>query len=87
MFYIFIIDYVEEIFNTFVDAQLNKKLTASRKELETMAPASMNTMLGKQLRKEATETWRKRKAMVVQEVLSTLPAIVEYVICLCSLVF
>jgi hypothetical protein len=45
---LFLLDYVEEIFNTFVDAKLNKKLKAARKELETMAPAPMNTMLEKQ---------------------------------------
>ena len=52
-----------------------------------MAPAPMNTLLEKQPRKEATEAWRKRKAMVVQEVPGTLPGIVKYVICSCSLVF
>ena len=77
-FIFFIIDYVEEIFNTFVDAQLGKKLKASRKELEAMEPAPMNTMLQKQPREAATEAWRKRKSMVVQEVPSTLPGIVKY---------
>ncbi|CAB3976750.1 Hypothetical predicted protein [Paramuricea clavata] len=50
----------------FVDAKLNKKLKAARKELETMAHAPMNFMLEKKPQKEATEAWRKRKSMVVQ---------------------
>jgi tRNA U34 5-carboxymethylaminomethyl modifying GTPase MnmE/TrmE len=75
-----LLDYVEEIFNTFVDAKLNKKLKAARKELETMAPAPMNTMLEKQPRKEATEAWRKRKSMVVQEVPRTLQGTVQFVL-------
>ena len=52
-----------------------------------MAPAPVSTMLEKQPRKEATEAWRKRKAMLVQEVPDTLPDIVKYVICSCSLIF
>lgn len=60
------------MFNTFIDGKLNKKLTAARKELETMTPAPMNTMLEKQPKEEATEAWRKRKAMVVQEVPRTI---------------
>jgi hypothetical protein len=57
---------------------LGKKLKASRKELEMMEPAPMNTMLQKQPREEATEAWRKRKSIVVQEVPGTLPGIVIY---------
>ena len=52
-----------------------------------MTPAPMKTMLEKQPRKEATEAWRKRKAMVVQQVPGTLPGIVKYVICSCSSMF
>ena len=52
-----------------------------------MAPAPMNTMLEKQPRQEATEAWRKRKAIVEQEVPGTLPDIVKYLICSCSLIF
>ena len=77
---LFLLDYVEEMFNTFVDAKLNKKLKAARKELETMAPAPMNTMLEKQPRKEATEAWRKRKSMVVQEVPRTLQGTEQFVL-------
>jgi hypothetical protein len=43
-----------------------------------MEPAPMNTMLQKQPREAATEAWRKRKSMVVQEVPGTLPGIVKY---------
>ena len=63
--------YVDEIFNTFIDARLNKKLKAAKRELEAMTPAPMNTMLQKQPREEAIALWQKRKAMVVQEVPST----------------
>ena len=52
-----------------------------------MAPAPMNTMLEKQPRKETTEAWRKRKAMIVQEVPGILLGIVKYVICSCSSMF
>lgn len=38
-----------------------------------MTPESMNTMLEKQPRQEATDAWRKRKSMVVQEVPATIP--------------
>lgn len=33
-----------------------------------MTPTPMNTMIEKQPREEAIEAWRKRKAMVVQDV-------------------
>ena len=56
------LDYVEEMFNTFIDGKLNKKLTAARKELETDTCSNEH-----HAREEATEAWRKRKAMVVQE--------------------
>ncbi|CAB4008089.1 Hypothetical predicted protein [Paramuricea clavata] len=44
------------------------QLEAARLELQAMTPAPMNTMLEKQPRDKATELWKKRKSMVVQEV-------------------
>jgi hypothetical protein len=69
------LDYVEEIFNMFIDAKQNKRLEAARLELQTMTPAPMNTMLEKQPRDKATESWKKRKSMVVQEVPRTVQGI------------
>jgi hypothetical protein len=40
-----------------------------------MTPAPMNTMLEKQPRDKATELWKKRKSMVVQEVPRTVQGI------------
>ena len=45
-----------------------------------MAPAPMKTMLQKQPRNEATETWIKRKAMVIQEMPGTSPGTVNYIL-------
>ena len=73
--YFFSLDYVEEIFNMFIDAKQNKKLEAARLELQAMTPAPMNTMLEKQPRDKATESWKKRKSMVVQEVPRTVQGI------------
>ena len=45
-----------------------------------MTPAPMNTMLQKQPRKEATDAWRKRKSMVVQEVPGTTAGNAKHII-------
>ena len=36
------LDYVEEIFNMFIDAKQNKKLEAARLELQAMTPAPIH---------------------------------------------
>ena len=59
----------------FIDAKQNKKLEAARLELQATTPAPMNTMLEKQQRDKATESWKKRKSMVVQEVPRTVQGI------------
>lgn len=66
------LDYIESLYETFVDATSYNLLKEAKEELDAMAPAPMNTMLDKQPREEALELWKRRKTMTVQEVPSTL---------------
>ena len=60
-------DYVEEIFQTYLNSSKDELNDAVRK-LGDMAPAPMNTMLEKQPRQEAIEKRAKRAKMVVEDV-------------------
>ena len=68
-----LIDYVDEIFKTAIDAIREKKLDSAIKELEESAPQAMNTMLDKQPREEAIEKKKFRERMPVLPVPPTNP--------------
>ncbi|XP_044176759.1 uncharacterized protein LOC114964351 [Acropora millepora] len=61
-------DYIDDIYNTFLDAKKCNTLRAAKEDLEAMTPAPMNAMLEKQPQDEAIELWKKRKSMVVQDI-------------------
>ena len=54
-----IIDYVDDIYQTMVEAIGTKKLEDAIDELIEKTPAPMNTMLNKQSREEAIEKGRE----------------------------
>ena len=64
------------MYDTFIEAIQGKNLPAAIEELNAMTPEPMNTMLEKQSWQEATDVWKKRKSMVVQEVPPTIPGTV-----------
>lgn len=67
-------DYVEEIFQTFLNATKDK-LRKAAKQLKEKAPPAMNMMLNKQSKDEAVKKRDKRKKMVVKNVPPTTPGI------------
>lgn len=67
------LDYVQEIYNTFVNAHANNELDDAVKLLKDITPMAMNSMLIKQPREEAIVKRRERKAMVVMDVPPTVP--------------
>lgn len=70
-YYLFCVDYVEEIYETFINAAKEKTLKPALTELDDMSPAPMNSMLNKESREEAILKRNQRKRMVVVDVLST----------------
>ena len=73
-FYDFISDYVEDIYQTFIEAaKTGTSLKEANKELKEMTPLPMNTMLEKEPREEALEKRKKRKEMTVKNVPPTTP--------------
>ena len=62
------IDYVEDIYQTMVEAIKMKKLKDVIDALKRQSPAPMNTMLTKQLREEAIQKRKTRDAMELADV-------------------
>ena len=67
-------DYVDEIYETIVDAILCKKLEKEIKELKAQTPPPMNRMLEKQPRSEAIRKKQSRESMPIVDVPPTNPA-------------
>ena len=65
-------DYVEEIFQTFMNTT-KEEMTTATTELHDKTPAAMNTMLEKQSRDEAIKKKEERSKMVVKDVPPTTP--------------
>lgn len=66
-------DYVEDIYEAYLEAEKQNQLKFARQELLAMEPPPMNTMLEKQSREEAVEQRIQRKGMIVQDVPPTTP--------------
>ena len=67
-----VLDYMEEIFQTFIKASKEEIIDAAAK-LREKTPAAMNTMLEKQSREEAIKRKEERSQMVVKDVSPTTP--------------
>ena len=65
-------DYVEEIFQTYLNAS-KSDLTEAAAKLREMTPAPMNSMVEKQPREEAVQKRIKRRSMEVKDVPPTTP--------------
>ena len=65
-------EYVEEIFQTFLQAT-DDELKNAAKTLKEKTPAAMNSMLNKQTRTEALKKREDRKKMTVKNVPPTTP--------------
>ena len=57
-----VIGYVQEIYETFLDAGQKGNLETEHKELKRMTPKPMNVMLNKQPRDEAVRKRNERRA-------------------------
>lgn len=68
----FFVDYVEEIFQTYLKTSKDD-LDDAASRLRRMTPAPMNTMLEKQPRGEAIKKRDKRMSLVVADVPPTTP--------------
>ena len=66
------IDYVEEIYQTYLTASKDD-ISDAAKKLQEMTPAPMNSMLEKQPKEDAIEKRDKRNRMVVADVPPTTP--------------
>jgi hypothetical protein len=64
---------VDEIYDTMVDAIVNKKLENEVKEIKKETPLPMNTMLDKQPRSEAIKKKQSRESMPIVDVPPTNP--------------
>jgi hypothetical protein len=64
---------VDEIYDTMVDAIVNKKLENEVKEIKKETPLPMNTMLDKQPRSEAIKKKQSRESMQIVDVPPTNP--------------
>lgn len=60
-------DYVEDIFQTFLQ-MTDEEQKGARKKLQELTPAPMDTMLRKQPREEALQKREKRLKMTTKEV-------------------
>lgn len=72
MFYTFTLDYVEEIFQTYLKASMGDLKDAAQK-LKEKSPAPMNEMLQKEPRDEALRKREERSKMIVKDVPPTTP--------------
>jgi hypothetical protein len=70
---VFLKDYVDEIYDTIVDAILGKKLEKEIKELKDETPPPMNRMLEKQPRSDAIHKKKQRESMPIVDVPPTNP--------------
>ena len=66
-------DYVEEFYQTYLEAENTKQLGAAANELRDKAPLPMNSMLQKEDRKVAVEGRQARQKMEVVNVPPTTP--------------
>lgn len=66
-------DYVEEFYQTYLEAENTKQLGAAANELRDKAPLPMNSMLQKEDGKVAVEQRQARQKMKVVNVLPTTP--------------
>ena len=66
--FVYFTDYVEEIYQTFVEAHKANKLADAITELNDITPAPMNTMLNKQPREEAIKKMKQRREMTVEDI-------------------
>ncbi|CAB3995098.1 Hypothetical predicted protein [Paramuricea clavata] len=66
-------DYVDEIYETMIDAILNKKLKKAIKELKDLTPPPMNKMLDQQPHTEAIKKKKRRESMPIVDVPPTNP--------------
>jgi len=66
-------DYVEEFYQTYVEAEREKMLDAAAKELQERSPPPMNSMLEKEERQVAVERREARQKMTVADVPPTTP--------------
>ncbi|CAB4031651.1 Hypothetical predicted protein [Paramuricea clavata] len=73
-------DYVDEIYDTMVDAIVNKKLENEVKEIKKETPLPMNTMLDKQPHSEAIKKKQSRESMPIVDVPPTNPGRLCFVI-------
>lgn len=74
------IDYVEEIFQTFLEANQQKgTLSNAAKELREATPLPMNSMLTKEPKESALLKKQKRKSMVVEDVPPTVPCEYKFI--------
>ena len=64
---------MDEIYDTMVDAIVNKKLENEVKEIKKETPLPMNTMLDKQPRSEAIKKKQSRESMPIVDVPPTNP--------------
>ena len=72
MFYTFTLDYVEEIFQTYLKASKGDLRDAAQK-LKEKSPAPMNEMLQKEPRDEALRKREERSKVIVRDVPPTTP--------------
>lgn len=70
------VDYVEDIYQTFINASKDELHEAATK-LKDSIPAPMNTMFEKQPREEALQKRAERSKMVTRDVPPTTPGIVS----------
>lgn len=70
---IIIADYVEDIYQTYIESQEKGQLGVAMQELSDMNPPPMNTMLERQSREEAIVKRAERKGKTVKDVPPTTP--------------
>lgn len=73
----YILGYVQEIYETFLDAQKEGNLKKEYEKLKKMTPEPMNAMLNKQPRDEAIKKRKERRAMVVKDVPPTATGVIN----------
>ncbi|XP_020630839.1 uncharacterized protein LOC110067836 isoform X2 [Orbicella faveolata] len=66
-------DYVEDIYQTYIESQEKGQLGVAMQELSDMNPPPMNTMLERQSREEAIVKRAERKGKTVKDVPPTTP--------------
>ena len=77
-FSVFILGYVEDMFQTYMNASTDE-LKDANTELYEKTPAAMNTMLEKQPRAEALLKRQQRSKMVVTDVPPTTPGTLYHI--------